>query len=177
MRTVNERSCTPALYGDGWKNANQHAQANTSEQTGPAACQTSHLHQHMDHWVLVKGRGYSASKQNRDTQRERENRQRQRYDARCCRWMLRHCWEKSAEHGWICRSEAGQDECSLPKKSLSAVIAEQKKGLKEVKSIEVQDYWIINEQNSIQVKEQEEAHSTNVKCSVNHRGSYIPQLF
>lgn len=66
MRTVSERGCAPAFYDDGYKNANQHAQADMSEQTGPAACQTSHLHQHMDHWVLVKGRGYS-SKQNGDT--------------------------------------------------------------------------------------------------------------
>lgn len=72
MRTVNERSCKPALYGDGWKNANQHAQADMSEQTGPATCQTSHLHLHMDHWVLVKGRGYPARKQHRDTKCEKE---------------------------------------------------------------------------------------------------------
>lgn len=118
MRTVNERGCTPALYGNGWENANQHAQDNMSEQTGPAACQTSRLHQHMDHWVLAKGRGYSTSKQNGDTERER-------YDVHCCRQMLKDCCKKSAECGWFCRSGGGQDKHSLPEKLLSVVAAEQ----------------------------------------------------
>lgn len=37
----------------------QHAEAGVSEQTQPAACQTSSLHQLMQHWVLEgQGRGY-----------------------------------------------------------------------------------------------------------------------
>lgn len=78
--------------------------------------------------------------------------------------------QRSAEHGWICRSGSGQDECNLPEKLPSTVIAEQKTeigGSQEYRGPGLLDYSLTKQYTG------QRARKKRVKYSVNYcTGSY-----